>query len=135
MIWLVPYGLMISIYALQVANLEDIISERGACGVGFIANLDNIASHQIVKDALRALGCMEHRGGCGADNDSGDGSGLMSSIPWELFNNWAEKQGLARFDALHTGVGMIFLPQDNGLMTEAKKGNCLLWFRSIQKSV
>ncbi|GLT95821.1 hypothetical protein SLE2022_134830 [Rubroshorea leprosula] len=105
----------------KVANLEDIISERGACGVGFIANLDNIASHQIVKDALTALGCMEHRGGCGADNDSGDGSGLMSSIPWELFNNWAEKQGLAPFDAVHTGVGMVFLPQDDGLMTEAKK--------------
>jgi len=25
----------------QVVNLEDIIAERGACGVGFIANLDN----------------------------------------------------------------------------------------------
>ncbi|KAI3472270.1 hypothetical protein Pfo_029758 [Paulownia fortunei] len=65
----------------KVANLEDIISERGACGVGFIANLDNKSSHEIVKDALTALGCMEHRGGCGADNDSGDGSGLMTSIP------------------------------------------------------
>ncbi|GLT28040.1 hypothetical protein SLA2020_029970 [Shorea laevis] len=105
----------------KVANLDDIISERGACGVGFIANLDNIASHQIVKDALSALGCMEHRGGCGADNDSGDGSGLMSSIPWELFNNWAKKQGLAYFDQLHTGVGMVFLPRDDGLMIEAKK--------------
>ncbi|KAI9082058.1 hypothetical protein K1719_035983 [Acacia pycnantha] len=105
----------------QVANLEDIISERGACGVGFIANLENNASHQTVKDALSALGCMEHRGGCGGDGDSGDGSGLMTSIPWDLFDNWANKQGIASFDKLHTGVGMVFLPQDEGLQKEAKK--------------
>ncbi|KAK4359624.1 hypothetical protein RND71_021853 [Anisodus tanguticus] len=105
----------------KVADLDDILSERGACGVGFIANLDNKASHGIVKDALVALGCMEHRGGCGADNDSGDGSGLMTSIPWDLFNDWAEKEGIAVFDKLHTGVGMIFLPKDCNQMNEAKK--------------
>ncbi|KAG5242545.1 ferredoxin-dependent glutamate synthase family protein [Salix suchowensis] len=105
----------------KVANLEDIISERGACGVGFIANLENKPSHAIVKDALSALGCMEHRGGCGADNDSGDGSGLMTSIPWELFDKWAESEGIGSFDKLHTGVGMIFFPQDDILMKEAKE--------------
>ncbi|KAK7396178.1 hypothetical protein VNO78_16993 [Psophocarpus tetragonolobus] len=105
----------------QVANLEDIISERGACGVGFIANLENKASYEIVKDALNALGCMEHRGGCGADNDSGDGSGLMTAIPWDLFDNWANKQGITSLDKLHTGVGMVFLPKDEQLLNEAKK--------------
>ncbi|XP_076928130.1 ferredoxin-dependent glutamate synthase 1, chloroplastic/mitochondrial-like [Bidens hawaiensis] len=104
----------------KVANLKDILAERGACGVGFIANLDNKGSHEIVHDALTALGCMEHRGGCGADNDSGDGSGLMTSIPWEFFNNWAGKQGIAPFDQLHTGVGMVFLPQDEKLLQQAK---------------
>ncbi|XP_030515796.2 LOW QUALITY PROTEIN: ferredoxin-dependent glutamate synthase 1, chloroplastic/mitochondrial [Rhodamnia argentea] len=106
---------------LQVALLEDIIAERGACGVGFIANLENKASHQIVTDALTALGCMEHRGGCGADNDSGDGSGVMTSIPWSLFDDWASKQGIASFDKLHTGVGMFFFPRDSDLISEAKK--------------
>ncbi|CAI0439968.1 unnamed protein product [Linum tenue] len=105
----------------EVANLSDILSERGACGVGFIANLENKPSNKIIKDALNALGCMEHRGGCGADNDSGDGSGLMTSIPWDLFGKWADEQGLASFDKLHTGVGMVFLPRDENLMEEAKK--------------
>lgn len=105
----------------KVANLEDIISERGACGVGFVANLENIASHKIVQDALTALGCMEHRGGCGADNDSGDGSGLMTSIPWDLFDNWANGQGIPSFDKLHTGVGMVFLPKDDDHIKEAKE--------------
>ncbi|KOM38720.1 hypothetical protein LR48_Vigan03g210200 [Vigna angularis] len=105
----------------QVANLEDILSERGACGVGFIANLENKGSHEIVKDALNALSCMEHRGGCGADNDSGDGSGLMTAVPWDLLDNWANKQGIASFDKSHTGVGMVFLPKDAQLLNEAKK--------------
>lgn len=37
-----------------------------------------------VLQALRALGCMEHRGACSADDDSGDGAGLMTQIPWKL---------------------------------------------------
>ncbi|CAG7908361.1 unnamed protein product [Brassica rapa] len=105
----------------EVAYLEDIVSEKGECGVGFIAHLENEATHKIVNDALIALGCMEHRGGCGADNASGDGSGLMTSIPWDLFNEWAEKQGMACFDKLHTGVGMLFLPRDENIRKEAKK--------------
>ncbi|KAG7017639.1 Ferredoxin-dependent glutamate synthase 1, chloroplastic/mitochondrial, partial [Cucurbita argyrosperma subsp. argyrosperma] len=105
----------------QVANLNDIISERGACGVGFVANLENKASHKIIQDALTALGCMEHRGGCGADNDSGDGSGLMTSIPWDLFDNWANEQGIPSFDKLHAGIGMVFLPNDDGQYKEAKE--------------
>uniref|UniRef100_A0A0E0EFJ4 Ferredoxin-dependent glutamate synthase, chloroplastic n=1 Tax=Oryza meridionalis TaxID=40149 RepID=A0A0E0EFJ4_9ORYZ len=102
------------------ADLNEILSERGACGVGFVANLKNEPSFNIVRDALVALGCMEHRGGCGADNDSGDGSGLMSGIPWDLFNDWANKQGLAPLDRTNTGVGMVFLPQDENSMEEAK---------------
>ncbi|XP_068662840.1 ferredoxin-dependent glutamate synthase 1, chloroplastic/mitochondrial-like [Aristolochia californica] len=107
----------------KVVNFKDIIAERGACGVGFIANLDNEASHGIVKDSLTALGCMEHRGGCGADNDSGDGSGVMTSIPWDLYNNWAIKQGLASLDKVHTGVGMLFLPTDENYIKESKTGD------------
>jgi hypothetical protein len=106
----------------QAADLNHILSERGACGVGFVANLKNMSSFDIVRDALMALGCMEHRGGCGADSDSGDGAGLMSAVPWDLFDDWASKQGLALFDRRNTGVGMVFLPQDEKSMEEAKAG-------------
>uniref|UniRef100_A0ACD5WTF1 Uncharacterized protein n=1 Tax=Avena sativa TaxID=4498 RepID=A0ACD5WTF1_AVESA len=104
----------------EAADLNDILAERGACGVGFVANLKNEPSFNIVRDALTALGCMEHRGGCGADNDSGDGAGLMSGIPWDLFNDWGSKQGLAPFEKSHTGVGMVFLPQDESSAADAK---------------
>ena len=45
-----------------------------------------------------ALGCMEHRGGCSADNDSGDGAGLLTNVPWELF-----KRDLPDLKEAHTG--------------------------------
>lgn len=68
--------------------------------VGFIANLANEANHDVVEKALMALGCMEHRGGCSADDDSGDGAGLMTNLPWELF-----KQDLPELKEASTGCG------------------------------
>lgn len=103
-------------------NLEDILAERDACGVGFIASLKNEASHKIVKDALKSLGCMEHRGGCLADNDSGDGAGIMTRIPWELFDQWFKEQGLPLPDKAKTAVGMVFLPTDSDSRAAAKAG-------------
>jgi glutamate synthase (ferredoxin) len=38
-----------------------LVEERDACGVGFIAHRQNIASHEIVTKALAALTCLEHR--------------------------------------------------------------------------
>jgi len=58
--------------------LETILQEKDACGVGVIASLKNERTHDIVQKALIALGCMEHRGACSADNDSGDGAGIMT---------------------------------------------------------
>lgn len=34
--------------------------------------------------ALLGLSCMEHRGACSADDVSGDGSGVMTKVPWAL---------------------------------------------------
>ncbi|CAM6094651.1 unnamed protein product [Calypogeia fissa] len=104
----------------DVVNMEDIIAERDACGVGFIANLRNQPSFEVVQDALSALACMEHRGGCGADDDSGDGAGVMTKIPWELFDKWFIDQGQPPVSGPNTAVGMVFLPQDELLQSAAK---------------
>ena len=49
---------------------------------------------------------MEHRGACGGDGVSGDGAGVMTQIPWKLFQDF-------RSDACpQPGVGMVFLPRD-----------------------
>ncbi|MGF1479459.1 MAG: glutamate synthase-related protein [Cyanophyceae cyanobacterium] len=89
-----------------------LVEERDACGVGFIADVNGQASHQLIEQSLLALGCLEHRGGCSADRDSGDGSGLMTGIPESLFRVWFEQQNIVMPEREHWGVGMVFLPQD-----------------------
>ncbi len=58
--------------------------ERDACGVGFVASRTGTRSHADLREAITALGCMEHRGACGADQITGDGTGVMTDIPFEL---------------------------------------------------
>ena len=41
---------------------------------------------------------MEHRGACSADQISGDGAGIMTQIPWDLF-----KQDLPDLNEQDTG--------------------------------
>ena len=59
--------------------------EFSACGVGFTVSRLGTASHGILTDTLYALACSEHRGGCAVDQQTGDGSGIMVDIPFELF--------------------------------------------------
>jgi glutamate synthase (ferredoxin) len=96
-----------------------LVEERDACGVGFITHRQNIASHEILDQALTALTCLEHRGGCSADQDSGDGAGILTAIPWELLaqdhNNAIDFSNLSNM-----AVGMIFFPQDATAAKAAK---------------
>ncbi|ACK69910.1 Glutamate synthase (ferredoxin) [Gloeothece citriformis PCC 7424] len=93
--------------------------ERDACGVGFIADLESGGSHRLIEQALAALGCLEHRGGCSADNDSGDGSGIMTAIPRAILEPWFVEHGMEMPPFAQLGVGMIFLPQDPQRREEA----------------
>jgi len=98
-----------------------LVEERDACGVGFIANYENQASHELVEKALSALTCLEHRGGCSADQDSGDGAGLMTAIPWEVLKVWLAELGLALPPTDTLGVGMFFLPPDTQAASAARQ--------------
>ncbi|MBG1259806.1 glutamate synthase-related protein [Nostoc commune] len=89
-----------------------LVEERDACGVGFIAHRQNHTSHEIVEKALAALTCLEHRGGCSADQDSGDGAGVLTAIPWDLFQQDFAQKGKEFPSTNNIAVGMIFLPQD-----------------------
>lgn len=66
---------------------RSLVEERDACGVGFVADQYGRASHELITQALSALDCMEHRGGRCADQDSGDGAGVMTAIPWQMLKN------------------------------------------------
>jgi len=59
--------------------------DHDACGVGFIAQLGGPASRAVVERGLEALARLAHRGGVDADGRSGDGAGLLLSIPKAFF--------------------------------------------------
>ncbi|KAL4447262.1 hypothetical protein ABPG77_007295 [Micractinium sp. CCAP 211/92] len=100
----------------EVADAEQLLEEIDACGVGLIASLRNEHQHKIVEQALTALGCMEHRGACSADDISGDGAGIMTKVPWGLF-----KAEMPQLNEATTGVGMLFIPNDDALEAKCKE--------------
>ncbi|GEN46582.1 glutamate synthase large subunit [Alkalibacillus haloalkaliphilus] len=93
----------------QKQGLYDPKFESDACGIGFVAQMDGVSTHQMIEDAITILIRLDHRGGRGADGHTGDGAGLMLEIPDELFRRtWNEvlpERG-------EYAVGMVFLPQD-----------------------
>lgn len=86
--------------------------ERDACGVGFLVNINQKSSHEIVIQALEGLECMEHRGACGADGISGDGSGVTTQIPWLLLEDYFQDSILNLIDRQGLGLAMVFLPSN-----------------------
>ena len=97
---------------------SSLTGERDACGVGFLAQIEGISSHWILQQALRGLECMEHRGGCGGDGDSGDGAGILCEIPWSFLEKvWPA----AKNSNNSTGLGMVFLPNDSIQRKKAKE--------------
>ena len=102
-----------------------LVEERDACGVGFIADIAGKASHDLIIKALRAVDCMEHRGGCSADKESGDGAGIMTAVPWALLEKDLVAKDMVDVSGILNGdrnaVGMIFLPQEPEYQVLAKK--------------
>lgn len=87
--------------------------EHDACGIGLIAQIKNIASHQIVSNALGMLENMEHRGGRGSEPETGDGAGIMLQIPHKFFELECQKEGFQIPNSGHYGLGVIFFPKDS----------------------
>ncbi|WP_406022678.1 glutamate synthase large subunit [Nocardioides sp. NBC_00850] len=62
-------------------GLYDPRFEKDACGVAMVATLTGVASHDIVKQGIRALVNLDHRGAAGAETNSGDGAGILLQVP------------------------------------------------------
>ncbi|MDQ3615942.1 MAG: glutamate synthase large subunit [Actinomycetota bacterium] len=90
-------------------GLYDGLHEHDACGVAFVATLTGVASHDIVAKAITALRNLEHRGASGAEQDSGDGAGILLQVPDAFL------RAVVDFDlppARGYAVGTAFLPGD-----------------------
>ena len=81
-----------------------------SCGVGFVAQLSAVPSHQILDHALGALARLEHRGAVAADGKSSDGVGVTTTIPREWLLSHCS---LALDESSPLGVAVLFLPSDD----------------------
>ena len=93
-----------------IAGLYRKSFEHDSCGFGMICQMDGIASHGLVQSAIQALSRLTHRGAVAADGKSGDGCGLLMSLPRGFLRCVAEQEGMAL--AGEFAVGMVFLSQD-----------------------
>jgi glutamate synthase domain-containing protein 1 len=89
------------------------LQHHDACGVGFIADRNTVASHRIVRLGVQCLHALDHRGARSADG-TGDGAGMMTRIPYRLLERELKANGIEVPHRERTGVVMAFLPQ-NGI--------------------
>ncbi|MFL5051770.1 MAG: glutamate synthase central domain-containing protein, partial [Xanthobacteraceae bacterium] len=93
-------------------GLYDPALDKDSCGVGFIANIKNKKSHQLVEDALALVLNLEHRGAVGADPRAGDGAGILVQIPHKFFARKAAEVGIDLPPPGRYGIGYVFMPRD-----------------------
>lgn len=84
--------------------------EHENCGVGFVANINNIQSHSIVSDGITILKNLTHRGASGCDPKTGDGAGIMLQVPDEFLRKKCARINIELPKSGDYGVGLIFLP-------------------------
>jgi glutamate synthase (NADPH/NADH) large chain/glutamate synthase (ferredoxin) len=82
-----------------------------------VARLGGAPNHDIIEHALTALERLTHRGGVDADGASGDGAGLLTSIPEAFFRARAQEQGIALPEVF--GLGFAFFPPGSAVEARA----------------
>jgi glutamate synthase (NADPH/NADH) large chain len=121
-------------------GLYDARNEHDSCGVGFVAHIKGQKSHAIITQALEILKNIDHRGAVGADPLLGDGAGILTQIPDQLFREWARGAGVALPQPGDYAVAMCFLPQDEAARDFVvskfekfikKEGQTLLGWREV----
>jgi glutamate synthase (ferredoxin) len=85
--------------------------EHDACGVGFVAQTSSARSHDVLERALTGLKCLAHRGAIDADAVTGDGAGVLTQLPHEIFRGFLEDQKKTAPADRDLGVGVLFLPR------------------------
>ena len=90
-----------------VQGLYDPRFEHDACGVSFVADIAGRRTHDLVETAISSLCNLDHRGAKGAEENSGDGAGILLQVPDRFFRTVVD------FELPEAGryaVGIAFLP-------------------------
>jgi glutamate synthase (NADPH/NADH) large chain len=123
-------------------GLYDPRREHDACGVGFVADIHNRKSHQIVRWGLQTLVNLDHRGAVGADRLAGDGAGILIQIPDGLLREECAGLGIELPPPGSYATGLVFLPRDEKPRARceaaiadyvAREGQVLLGWRDVPR--
>ena len=85
-------------------------SERDNCGVGLVCAIDGQPRREVVELAIKALKAVWHRGAVDADGKTGDGAGILLSVPQDFFADQVRNTG-HRLREGAIAVGQVFLPR------------------------
>ncbi len=105
---------------LIAGHAYDPDSERDACGVGLVCAIDGKPRREVVELAITALKNVWHRGAVDADGKTGDGAGVMLSVPQDFFADQVRGAGHTVRPGM-IAVGQIFLPRVDLAAQEAAR--------------
>ncbi|WP_088839240.1 glutamate synthase large subunit [Listeria sp. ILCC792] len=114
-------------------------NEHDACGIGFVANVQNKSSHKIVEQGIHMLCQLKHRGG-EVGGDTGDGAGILLEISDAFFRKVCSEEGISLPEKFKYAVGMINFPQDEFERTKlmerfaaivSEEGQTFLGYRKV----
>ncbi len=91
-------------------GLYDPSFERDSCGVGFLCDVKGNRSNALIKQAIKVLNRLAHRGAVGADPKTGDGAGILIQLPHEFFLEISDELEIDLPSLGFYGTGMVFLP-------------------------
>lgn len=103
-------------------GLYDPAFEHDSCGVGFVAHIKGQQSHKIIDDAREILVRMTHRGAVGAEKNTGDGAGILTTLPMDFLEKVAKSELNLTLPARgNYAAGIVFLPQEQALREACAK--------------
>src|SRR3984893_18378971 len=95
-------------------GLYDPSHEHDACGVGFVVNVKGVRSHSIVRQSLKVLINLLHRGACGCEVNTGDGAGILIQMPHAFLARECGTLGINLPAPTHYGARLVLLPREAG---------------------
>ena len=93
-------------------GLYDPALEHDNCGLALITRFKGGPDHAVITQALDALRRLEHRGGIGSDDGTGDGAGLTIQIPHDYFSARLGESGISLPQPGTYAMGIGFFAQD-----------------------
>ncbi len=101
-------------------GLYDPAFEHDSCGIALVVDIHGNRSHGIVEDGLTALQNLAHRGATGAEEETGDGAGILLQIPHDFLSSQVEL-GIGGLEEGAYACGIVNMPRDDYLVRKSMR--------------